>query len=58
LQKELAQVQTKRSASTMKALIDKSPPGTRSPNLADALVQSYFPAPRQGGEIVVGSYSG
>lgn len=58
LQKELAQVQSVRSASTMKMLVAKRPPGTRSPNLADALVMAYAPAPRQGGEVIVGSYSG
>jgi len=57
--KELAQVQSKRSTSTLKTLIDKSPPGTRSPNLADAMIQAYFPAPNaSAGGLQIGGYSG
>lgn len=58
LMKELAQPTSIRSASSMKMLVDKKPNGTRSPNIADAIVQCYFPAPRQGGEVVIGSYGG
>lgn len=58
LQKELAQPTSARSTSSLKMLVDKKPPGTRSPNLGDALVMAYFPAARQGGELHVGSYSG
>jgi phage terminase large subunit len=42
LQKELSQpVQGK--STRMKLLVDKMPQGTRSPNLADAVVMCYFP---------------
>jgi phage terminase large subunit len=43
LQKELSQPTMGRSA-RMKLLVEKMPEGTRSPNLADAVVMCYFPA--------------
>lgn len=55
VQKELAQPVSKQSTS-LKTLIDKNPPGTRSPNMADAAVMSFFPAPEDEG-AVIGSYS-
>lgn len=59
LMKELAQVQSKRSTSSLRLLVDKSPAGTRSPNLADALIQAFFPAPNSGaGALQIGGYSG
>lgn len=58
LMKELAQPTMIRSVHSLKMLVDKKPNGTRSPNLADALVQCYFPAEKKGGQLVVGSYSG
>lgn len=58
LLKELAQPTSIRSAVSLKMLVEKSPKGTRSPNLADALVQCYFPAEKRGGQVHVGSYSG
>jgi phage terminase large subunit len=58
LMKELAQPQGIRSIHSLKYLVDKSPKGTRSPNLADSLVACYFPAPKRGGSMEVGSYSG
>jgi phage terminase large subunit len=42
LVKELSQP-TMTHNSRMKLLIDKRPEGTKSPNLADALVMLYFP---------------
>jgi len=42
LEKELSQPTSKKSA-TMKLMVDKKPEGTRSPNLADALVMCFFP---------------
>jgi phage terminase large subunit len=42
LQKELSQATSKKS-STMKLLVDKKPPGTKSPNTADALVECFTP---------------
>lgn len=58
LMKELAQPTRGQSASTLKMLINKTPPGTRSPNLADAVVMAFFPAPERGGQAEIGSYSG
>lgn len=43
LQKELGQPTIARTSSSLKLIVDKSPPGTRSPNLADAVVQAYWP---------------
>lgn len=43
LQKELGQATASRSAGALKLVVDKSPPGTRSPNLADAVVMAFFP---------------
>lgn len=40
---ELSQSTWKKSDATGKILINKQPPGTRSPNLADSVVQCYFP---------------
>jgi hypothetical protein len=59
LMKELAQVQSKRSTSSLRLLVDKSPAGTRSPNLADATVMCFAPAPNSGaGALQIGGYSG
>jgi phage terminase large subunit len=43
LEKELAQATASRSTGALKLVVDKSPPGTRSPNLADAVVMAYYP---------------
>ena len=43
LQKELSQPTATRSASTLKLVVNKTPPGTRSPNLADAVVMCFWP---------------
>ncbi len=43
LQKELSQATVSKGA-RMKLVIDKAPEGTRSPNMADALVMAYWPA--------------
>lgn len=43
LQKELGQATASRSTGALKLVVDKSPPGTRSPNLADAVVMAYCP---------------
>jgi phage terminase large subunit len=57
LLKELAQPVSKPSAS-LKTMVDKKPEGTKSPNLADATIQAFFPAPDEGGYAIVGGYSG
>ncbi len=58
LMKELAQPQSARSAQSLRMLVDKKPAGTRSPNLADATVQCFFPATKKDGGVEVGSYGG
>jgi len=42
LQKELSQP-TASKGTRMRLVIDKQPEGTRSPNLADAVVMAYWP---------------
>lgn len=42
LAKELCQVTASRGA-RLKLVIDKTPPGTKSPNLADAVMMAYWP---------------
>jgi phage terminase large subunit len=42
LEKELSQPTMSRN-SRLKLIIDKQPEGTRSPNLADAVVMAYWP---------------
>lgn len=44
VEKELAQPTSGQSAS-LKMLVNKKPPGTRSPNLADAIVMAFWPQP-------------
>jgi phage terminase large subunit len=51
LEKELSQPTSGKSA-RMKLIVNKTPEGTKSPNLADAVVMCYFPA------IEVSSYDG
>lgn len=55
--KELAQP-TRGVSSGLRMIVDKKPEGTRSPNLADAVIQAFFPAPDAGGTPLIGSYSG
>ncbi|MDZ7906197.1 MAG: hypothetical protein U5N55_10790 [Cypionkella sp.] len=43
LQKELGQATASRTTGALKLVVDKSPPGTRSPNLADAVVMAFWP---------------
>ena len=57
LLKELAQP-TRGTSSDLRMLVNKKPEGTRSPNMADSVIQAYFPAPDSSGAAVVGSYSG
>jgi len=47
LVKELSQP-TMMHTSSMKLLVDKAPEGTRSPNLADAVMMAYFPMKASG----------
>lgn len=43
IEEELCQATASNSSSTMKMVVDKSPDGTRSPNIADAIVMAYWP---------------
>lgn len=43
LRKELGQVTQGRSQRTNKMLVNKNPPGTRSPNIADSVMMAYWP---------------
>lgn len=56
LKKELAQPTTTK-AKDLRLMIDKTPEGTKSPNLADAAVMVMFPSPDSGGRAVSTGYS-
>lgn len=43
LQKELSQATASRTSSSLKLIVDKTPEGTRSPNMADAVVMAFWP---------------
>ncbi len=58
LKKELAQPTRGQSVRSLKMIINKTPNGSRSPNLADAVVQSYFPAPENDNSAKIGSMHG
>lgn len=53
--KELAQPTRKKGS--LQFVVDKAPDGTKSPNLADAVVMVMFPAPDTGGRAIIGGYS-
>jgi phage terminase large subunit len=55
LEKELSQATIKRGA-TLKLVVDKSPPGTRSPNMADAVVMAYWPIQQTNMKAIFGTY--
>lgn len=44
IEKELGQATASRTTGAMKLAINKTPSGTRSPNLADSIVMAYWPA--------------
>jgi hypothetical protein len=44
--KELSQATSSLSSAKMKLMVNKAPEGTRSPNLADAVVMAYWPVMR------------
>lgn len=56
LMKELAQPQ-KATSSGLRMIIDKTPPGTKSPNMGDSFVMAFCPAPVDVGAAAQGSYS-
>lgn len=43
IQKELSQATASKTTASLKLVVDKAPEGTRSPNLADAIVMAYWP---------------
>ena len=51
LEKELSQA-TYSQGSRMRMVIDKAPPGTRSPNLADAVVMAFWPVKDTAGGMI------
>lgn len=53
--KELAQP-TRADSSTLQMVVQKKPSGTKSPNLADGVVQCMFPAPDDAGTVEIGRY--
>lgn len=53
--KELAQP-TRGQSGQLKMLIDKKPPGTKSPNNADGGVMAFFPLDDDGSQTLVGKY--
>lgn len=55
LLKELAQPTSTKSG-RLKTMIEKTPAGTKSPNLADSGVMAFFPVETQGAVVEVGSY--
>lgn len=54
LQKELSQA-TMGHTSSMKLIVNKAPEGTKSPNLADAVVMAYWPLPQAGISMHIGA---
>lgn len=52
LQKELSQPVRKKNLVSTKFTVDKKPPGTISPNLADMAVMAYFPVPQEGYDLL------
>lgn len=57
LRKELAQPTRGTSTGSMRMVVNKTPEGTRSPNIADAICQCYFPAVENGTSLSVGARS-
>jgi phage terminase large subunit len=55
LMKELAQP-TRGDSTGLRMIVNKKPPGTKSPNLADAAVMCMFPAPEDSNYTIVGNY--
>lgn len=53
--KELAQP-TSVPSSSLRTLVDKKPDGMKSPNLADAVVQAFFPVDETKGQALLGNY--
>lgn len=57
LMKELAQP-TKGESKSLKTIVNKKPPGTKSPNLADSVIMAFFPIDDDSGVAVSGRIGG
>jgi len=55
LVEELGQA-TRGTSAGLKTIVDKTPDGTRSPNIADAVVMCFFPIPDDYSTVTVGSF--
>lgn len=55
LKKELAQP-TESKSTSLKSLVEKKPKGTKSPNLADAGIEAFFPIEDNSGYAIEGRY--
>lgn len=58
VRKQLAQPTRGQSAGSLRMVVNKKPSGTKSPNIADAVVMAYFPVPDDGSVVTMGSYGG
>lgn len=56
LMKELAQP-TKGESTGLRTIVNKKPDGTKSPNIADAVIMAFFPVPETG-DVLTGVYGG
>lgn len=56
IKKELSQAVADKSTN-LKLMVDKTPEGTRSPNLGDSVVMNYFPAQPNAAKAAFGSTS-
>jgi hypothetical protein len=54
LKKELGQA-TYGPGANLKMIIEKTPEGTKSPNLADAVIMAFFPAPAGHNQLLIGN---
>jgi phage terminase large subunit len=43
VEKEIAQPTTSRSSARLRLIVDKTPPGTRSPNIGDSVMMNFWP---------------
>lgn len=57
VKKELAQP-TRGTSGQLKMIVDKKPNGTKSPNLADAIIQVMFPVDDGSTAVLIGRYGG
>lgn len=58
LKNELSQATKAQAAGSLKLVVNKTPKGTKSPNLGDATVMAFFPAPETGATAEIGRYGG